>query len=167
MSKIENETGINFHTFLKGLSTNALKYLINLAKQESIRRSQTRTFAEFENKALPKLKFNSHTILKIKENYYKIFSYTFSKFENGVLKPYNTTVVENAYVPDYIIDVEIYDWQKLVELKAPIVIKLKNVHDDSFFEIELHSRSKIFWFNKLLETSIQEPFERKFQLTGI
>lgn len=157
-----DENGINFHKLTKSLSTSALKYLISVAKQESFRRTKNQTFAKFENKDLPVLRFNAHTIVRIKDNDWKIASYRYAIISNETVRQENVEVTHNAYVPTYVINTELYKWDELVKRNVPIVLYLKNINNESVTEIELHSRSKIFWFHKLLENANEEPFERKF-----
>lgn len=144
-----NDSNINFHKLIKGLSTSALKYLINVAKQETVRRSKTRTFPTFENKALPKLEFDSKTIITIRDVKWKITSFTYYKMLENDIACYVSKVQDNENI---VIDVEKYDWEKMMEIDKPLSITLTmleypNVHQN----IEMHSRSKIFWFYKLLE----------------
>jgi len=162
MKQFQDENGINFHKLIKGLSNNALRYLINIAKQESFNRSKNVIQPEFENKALPKLHFTSHSLLTIKEEVWKVVSYKYAIYENNEYKKYTAAVVHNAYVPVYEIDVELYKWEELAKQNMPITVTLLNVNNHTTYDVQLHSRSKIFWFHKILENAKVEEFERKF-----
>lgn len=164
MKNIENN--INFHKLVKNLSTNALRYLINIAKQESFNRLKHRENIEFENKKLPKLYFTHGTIVKIKNEECKILRYHLSIFDvtTNQYRDITTNVTPHLTVPSYCIDVDLYKWEELVKDNRPIKITLLNLEKQTTFDIELHSRSKIYWFHKVLENATSEPFEKKFNL---
>lgn len=128
--------GTNFHKMIKGLSTNALKYLVNLASKELKKRSKNSPI--HENKELPILSFNNSTILKIKNEYFTIYSHS---IDNENYKTNNEIVN---------LDVKQYDWMKMYIEKNPITLTLRNRTTYELKEIALESRSKIIWLSKLL-----------------
>ena len=144
MSKNEHimiENGVNFHKLIKGLSTNALKYLINIAKQETNKRRVKRTFPEFENKDLPnKISFDQYTKLLIRNTVFQIDTYDTG---NGI---------QNK-VTNYV-EIDLTNWKELTEQKHPISVTIKNSNEQKI--IELHSRSKIFWLINLIIQSDED-----------
>lgn len=157
---MNHETNVNFHKLVKGLSTNALRYLINVAKQESFNRNRDRAVPEFENKELPKLYFTANDVLNIKNEEWKIVAYEYGYKRNETYQTHHVDVTPNPYVPTHCIDVEIYKWKELVDANLPIKIFLKSLENE--MQIELISQSKIFWFHKVLQNAKKMPFERKF-----
>jgi hypothetical protein len=131
---MENDNnGLNFHKMIKGLSANALKYLINLASKELKKRNKN-IYPSFENKTLPVLRFSISTFINIKNEIFNISSYTINK------------TVTFANSDETVLNLENYDW-----LNNPITITLTNCKNLEKMEIVLQSRSKIVWLNKLIE----------------
>lgn len=145
MSKNEHliENGVNFHKLIKGLSTNALKYLINIARQETNRRRSKRIFPEFENKDLPqKISFDQYTKLLIRNEYYTIDSYDIG---NNIQQRVTSAV-----------EIDIQHWKELAQQDTPISITIKNKTNSEYKRIELHSRSKVFWLINLIIQSDED-----------
>ena len=134
------DNGTNFNKMIKGLSTNALKHLVNLASKELKRR--TKKSPEFENKELPILSFNNSTVLKIKNEYFTIYSHS---IDNENYKTGNEI---------FNLDIKQYDWMKMISEKNPITLTLRNSRTFELKEIALESRSKIIWLSKLLNETV-------------
>lgn len=150
----ENVEGVNFHKLVKGLSNGALSHLIEVASKESMNRNKQRHFPEFENKKLPVLNFTKATIIKIKGVEYKIKGY-----ETRVVKDLETHTSSTWLQIDdakYSIDCENFNFEN-----EPIKIFLEAFVDKAVRTEALNSRSKVFWFYKLLENSVQDFFGRK------
>lgn len=128
--------GTNFHKMIDSLSTNALKYLLNLISKELKKRAKDNPV--FENKELPILSFDHNTVLIIKNEYFNITSYNI----NGLI----------TFVNDHQISLDLskYDWLKMYNDNIPIIISLKNIKSFENKDIIIESRSKIIWLSKLL-----------------
>jgi RNA recognition motif-containing protein len=98
------------------------------------------------NEDLPTIKIKGGDFVKIKDQKYLIAAY--QNETSDWIELEKDEIVE--------FDFEKIEWLKLKKEDKPIQIRLDGEEENK--TIEFHSRSKIFWFNKLLETESKEDF---------
>jgi hypothetical protein len=147
MKKIrEKQPGLNFRKLVKTLSNNALKYLISVAYTEASYRNLNIPKSNL-NEELPTIKIVGGDFVKIKDQKYLIAAYN--------LGDSNWIELEENEIKEF--DFKNIDWLKLKKEDKPIQIRLDGEEESK--TIEFHSRSKIFWFNKLLENESKDEIE--------
>jgi len=147
----KHKTGLNFKKLIKKLSDNALKYLINIAYHEaSYRNLKINTPNLGED--LPILEIKGGQILNIRDKQWKIVSFTYGNGEwDDLITDYGDTFTIT-------INLDEYNWFQKYKDRTPISVKLVAVENEQEEKIiEFHSRSKIFWFNKILQNNKKLP----------
>ena len=140
--QFKQHSGLNFKKLIKKLSNNALKYLINVAYHEASYRNLKINIQNLGDD-LPTIELYLDTLVTIRDKTWKCVEYTFGDGEWTVLSPQHSTIF----------DFENLDWYQKYKDKTPISIKLISTENENEEKIiEFHSRSKIFWFAKLLNS---------------
>ena len=142
----EKQPGLNFRKLVKTLSNNALKYLISVAHAEAGFRNLTIPKSSL-NEELPIITIKGEQTIHIKDTKYVIDSYDIG--DGNIVE-----LEKNQFIK---LNLEELDWLKLKKDNTPIKIFLSGENDSK--TVELHSRSKIFWFNKLIETTTENSLD--------
>lgn len=149
-SSFKTKAGLNFKKMVRKLSNNALKYLISVSNQEASYRNLKISIPNL-GEDLPIIELFGERVVLIRDQEWKIKAYTLDS-EDWVILDAGMAVVINP---------EEENWFEKYKEKKPIAIKLTS-HDTADEKvIEFHSRSKIFWFAKLLEPKeeVDDSFE--------
>ena len=133
--------GLNFKRIVSTLSNNALAHLVTIATQEASHRNLKLTLPNL-GEHLPVI-YLRQQVVTIRNEEWKLASYKLGTSNWVTIPSYDTIEI----------DPEQHDWFALYKQRSPISIKLVSLRSAAEKIIEFHSRSKIFWFNKLLTAS--------------
>lgn len=146
----KTKIGLNFKKMVRLLSNNALKYLISVSNQEASYRNLKINIPNL-GEDLPIITLHNNQVVYIRDEKWIIDSYTLGDGQwQSVLDL--TPISINA---------EALNWLELYKAKSPISIKLVSECSKEEKTIEFHSRSKIFWFNNLLQIDIETHIDMK------
>lgn len=142
--RFKPKAGLNFKKMVRRLSNNALKYLISISNQEASYRNLKITIPNL-GEDLPVITLQDNQTVYIRDEKWIVNSYTLGDGEWKLLS--DTILID--------IDTETSNWFELYKDKTPISVKLVAESSNEEKIIEFHSRSKIFWFNKLLHDDVE------------